>query len=639
MRRLALLVALFFVSLTASAFADERITDYSSDITVAKNGALTVAETISVVAEGYHIQHGIFRDFPTIYTDKLGRRVHVDFNVLSVTMDGSPEQYDIDSIADGERVKIGDPDVNVAYGPHTYVITYSTDRQIGFFSDFDELYWNVTGNFWSFPIERAEATIHLPKGATIRQFAFYTGAAGAHDKNASANQLSPRDIAFATTQPLGEDEGLTIAVDFSKGAVLAPTAAEQREMFLRDNADMVAALLGVVILLIYFLVVWYEFGRDPRRGPIIPLFAPPSGFSPAAVRFVHRMAYDRKSYAASLVDMAVKGYLTISEEKHVYILTRTDKTDGDCGLSHGESAIAGKLFPGTQTIVLQQENCSAIQASISALKTSLKNEYERVYFVTNSHWFLGGLAILAATVLATALLSDNAAFAGFLLVWLCGWSVGLSFLLHRTFDAWSSVLYGPGSPVMNTGGAIFMTAFALPFLGGFVVALVMLGSAVPLLGSLALIAGGVACYVFYHLLKAPTLAGAKIFDQIDGFRMFLDAAEKDRLEILNPPEITPEVFEKFLPYAIALDCENRWSRRFEEASAAAGVGQSASTAYVPLWYSGTSFNNLGAAGFVSGLGESMASAAASAATSPGSSSGGGGGSSGGGGGGGGGGGW
>jgi uncharacterized membrane protein len=122
--------------------------------------------------------------------------------------------------------------------------------------------------------------------------------------------------------------------------------------------------------------------------------------------------------------------------------------------------------------------------------------------------------------------------------------------------------------------------------------------------------------------------------------MYMQTAEKDRLEMLNPPEITPAVFEKLLPYAIALDCENEWSRKFSAQAEAAGRGADQGYGYTPLWYSGSNFGRLGTAGFVSSIGSSLGSAAASASSAPGSSSGsGGGGFSGGGGGGGGGGGW
>src|SRR5207237_6387107 len=134
--------------------------------------------------------------------------------------------------------------------------------------------------------------------------------------------------------------------------------------------------------------------------------------------------------------------------------------------------------------------------------------------------------------------------------------------------------------------------------------------------SAALMIGGIAVYVFYHLLKAPTLAGARICDQIEGFRIFLGTAEKDRLEKLHPPAVTPQVFEKFLPYAIALDCENAWSKKFEQEAVAAGTTPQQG-GYVPIWYSGSSFGRLGTAGFASALGASMASAAASASTAPG----------------------
>jgi hypothetical protein len=641
MRRLGALSFALLGLLAAPAGADERITDYASDIRVSETGALTVTETISVIAEGEQIRHGIFRVIPTEYTDRLGKKVHVGFDALSATRDGHPEPFTVDSVDDGQRIKIGDKDVLVDPGRHVYTLTYATDRQIGFFSDYDELYWNVTGNFWKFPIDHAETTIRLPSGARIKQYAAYTGAVGAAGHNAEANKLYDGEIRFSTTQPLDIGEGLTVAVGFSKGAVIPPTAAELRRQALRDNAAPIVAAAGIVILLIYFAVAWWTHGRDPRRGTIIALFAPPKDFSPAAVRYVHRMAYDRKSYAASLVDMAVKGYLKISEAHGAYTLTRTGKGPGEAGLAHGEIAIAGKLFSDGDTIELKQSNHTDVAASISALKSSLKNEYERVYFNTNGPWFIGGLAILGVTAVATALLCDNAPAAGFMLLWLSGWSVGTAFLLHRAFDAWSDVFSGPGSRILNTFSALFATAFAIPFAGGLLVGAFMLTQAIALLATLVLIAGGVASYVFYHLLKAPTLAGAKIFDEIDGFRLFLVTAEKARLEALNPPQVTPEVFERFLPYAIALDCENQWSRKFEAEAAAAGMTPSTTYGgYSPLWYSGSSFDRLGAAGFSSALGASMASAAASAATAPGSSSGsGGGGFSGGGGGGGGGGGW
>ncbi|MDE3114193.1 MAG: DUF2207 domain-containing protein [Pseudomonadota bacterium] len=645
MRRALLLAAVLALFAGAAAAQDdsEVINDYASDITVAKDGTLSVAERIDITAAGIQIHHGIYRDFPTTYTDRYGRKVRVRFAVSGVTRDGVDEPYSTESLSNGVRVKIGSADTEIAPGRHLYAIRYTADRQIGFFRTFDELYWNVTGTGWIFPIEHAEATVHLPAPARIVQSAFYTGAQGTRGTDATAEATGERDIRFATTAPLDSHEGLTIAVGFTKGAVAPPTGSQEARSFFADNAPILIALAGLLVLCIYYGVAWLFFGRDPSLGTVIPLFAPPKGFSAAAVRYVHRMAYDRKAFAAALIAMAVKGFMKISEDDREYTLTRTGKSVGEAGLSNGENAIANALFDGsTNSIVLEQSNHSDIARAIAGVKKALVNEYERRYFVTNIGWFFGGLAILALTGIGAALVSDDAAAAAFMLTWLSGWSIGTSLLVHRAANAWGDVLHGPGSRILNFFSAVFASVFALPFLGGLIFVLVAFAGAISLPAMLALALGGVLAYIFYHLLKVPTLAGAKIMGEIEGFRIFLDTAEKDRLEKLHPPQVTPEVFERFLPYAIALDCENRWSKRFEAeaAAAAADPGRAGTYAYQPLWYSGSSFSRLGTAGFVSAIGASVAGAAAAASAAPGSSSGSsGGGFSGGGGGGGGGGGW
>ncbi len=697
-RLLALLLALVVLSATI-ARAEERITDFDSRVVVAPSGALTITEWINVESEGREIRHGIFRDFPTTYTTPEGLRVRVGFKVVSVDRDGHSEPYTVAAIDAGERVRIGSPGVEIRPGAHSYAIVYTTDQQIGFFGDYDELYWNATGNFWRFPIDHATATVVLPPGGKILQFAAYTGAAGSTARNARADRISDREITFQTTAPLGRAEGLTVAVGFAKGAVTPPTAIEKGIRFLRSNASTVAAVAGLLVLLAYFVYAWLTHARRPRHGVIIPLFEPPRDFSPGAVRFVREMAYDRKAYAASLIDMAVKGYLTIAEASRVYTLTRTGKSESETGLAHGEAAIANQLFArplfgqlaeallaakagvnakaalqmapafaplevmqglvaantdvnakaaggACASIELTASNHYPIAESVTALKTSLKNEYERSYFVTNRTWFFGGLAILLVSGgVATVTAEGPAEW-----VWFCVFFIASAFLLgifHRFRDAAETAINGPGSRVLNSLRALFWsTLFTLLLSGCFVLMARAPRTLFPAMAALG--AGWVVSYIFYHLLKAPTLAGAKVLDQIEGFRLFLATAEKDRLEALNPPNVTPQVFERFLPYAIALDCENEWSGKFELEAAAAGLPRGSSGGYdSPQWYSGSSFGGaLSPGDFAGGLTESLAAAAASAAAVPGSVSGsggggfsGGGGSSGGGGGGGGGGGW
>jgi len=397
--------------------------------------------------------------------------------------------------------------------------------------------------------------------------------------------------------------------------------------------------MGLAALGFYYFAAWLKFGRDPARGVIVPLFAPPKNLSAASVRFIHRMAYDRKAFAAALIAMAVKGYLKISEQHGIYTLVRTGKSEREADLAATEATLGRYLFSLGASIELKNINHDLISRAITALRTALKREDEGVYFVTNSGWFFGGLVILTMSGAAAAAFADDPGPAIGILLWLSAWTAGTSFLLHQAAQQWLSVIKGPGSRILNFIGAAFSTLFSLPFVAGLIFGLAVLGRSLPVIALVTLMAQGVLAYAFYYLLKAPTLAGAKIRDAIDGFRLYLTAVETPRLEVLHPPQITPEVFEKFLPYAIALDAENAWSRKFEAEAARAGEAPRGTT-YRPVWYSGSSFGQLGTTGFATALGASVASATAAASTAPGSSSGsGGGGSSGGGGGGGGGGGW
>jgi uncharacterized membrane protein len=186
-------------------------------------------------------------------------------------------------------------------------------------------------------------------------------------------------------------------------------------------------------------------------------------------------------------------------------------------------------------------------------------------------------------------------------------------------------------------GAVFITLFALPFFIFEVVGVGFLSVAISPVAALCFGAMVFANPLFYYLLKAPTPVGRRLMDQVEGFKLYLSVAEKERLNLLNPPERSPELFEKYLPYALALDVEVQWTEQFAQVLAQAGE---AGRAYSPTWYSGGSWDTFGSGSFTSDLGRSFSDAISSSSSPPGSDSGfGGGGGSGGGGGGGGGGDW
>ena len=573
----ALWLAFAFFAPPASAQAPERIVDFHSEIWVHSDASMTVRETITVDSAGRKIRRGIFREFPTTYTSLSGRRTVVEFELQEVLRGGTREPFHTESRSNGIRIYIGDANVLIPKGRHVYRITYRTDRQLGYFADFDELFWNVTGNGWDFPIERARATVHLPDGASVLDHTGYTGRAGEQGQDFFVSAQTGQTFEVETNRTLRPREGLTIAVSWPRGFIQRPTNGQVLVRWVSDNRAIFIGVFGFLSLLAYFLIVWARVGRDPDRRPAHPRYEPPKGFSPASARYVLKMSFDDQAFTAAIVNMAVKGYLTIEESiTNVYSLKLTGKS---ATLSKGEAAVAGELFPGGATqIELEQDNHKTLASAKIALYSSLWKELERVYFVRNTNYFLPGIG-LSVLVLVLLVASDA-----------------------------PSITRGDTGIALWTV-VVFFSLLALNF-------------------------------IFNRLLKAPTRLGRRTMDEIEGFKDYLSVAEKDQMNLLNPPDRTPELFEKYLPYALALGVEQQWAEQFSGVLARAASDPTERDGhYTPHWYSGRSFNN-GFADCASTLSSGLTGAISSASTAPGSSSGsGGGGSSGGGGGGGGGGGW
>jgi hypothetical protein len=629
-------------SLAAAATArpPERILSFDSRITVNTDASMLVSETIRVRSTGEQIRRGIFRDFPTTYKDRTGSRYAVGFTLQAVLRDGKPEGWHTEPLANGIRIYMGRKDHLLPPGEHTYTLTYATDRQLGFFADHDELYWNVTGNGWAFPIDSASATVTLPPGAPgASLLEAYTGPAGAKGTSYSVAAPSAETVFFRTTQMLAPYEGLTIVAGWPKGFVREPSGTEKAMHFFKDNLTLLAVFIGLAVLLAYYLMVWGAVGRDPEKGAIVPIYTPPDNLSPAAIRFMAEMGYDDRVLAAAVIDMAVKGHLTIADGDSKYTLTKNSGAASK--LSPDEQRILSQLFRSGTSIVLERRNHATIAAAKNALKTSLTFAFEKSHFVNNRRVFVAGV-ILSVAVAAGAFLSAiEQGEVLFLGIWLTGWSIGVIFLATLVTKLWRQVFSGSrslGTRVGSFGAAIFMTLFSLPFFGAEAFALFTLSQSSPALAGLPLVVGAVNI-LFYHLLKAPTLMGRRMLDRIEGFKMFLSATEKDRLQRMYPGGRTPEVYEKYLPYALALDVEQQWTEQFADVLAAASQ-PSGGAGYRPHWYSGSAWDSSRMGGFAGSVGSSLSSAISSSSTAPGSrSGGGGGGSSGGGGGGGGGGAW
>ncbi len=642
--RLAALFGLLVLAVpAATAGGDmERILSYHSDIQVQANGTLTVTETIKVHAALDKIKRGIYRDFPVRYVGRDRSRVIVPFQVLRVQRDGLDEPWHSENKGNYKRIYVGRKNVFLKTGVYTYAITYKTGRQLGFFKDHDELYWNVTGNDWIFPIEKASATITLPGGVPAGEVGLeaYTGRKGAKGKNYVASLNNAGKAQFRTTRALGRGQGLTVVVTFPKGIVVEPIASQKLQWLLSDNAMILAALVGLATVGIYFVAVWTQVGVDPPKGTATAIFEPLEGMCPASLRYILRMGFDKVCFTAAVLNLAVKGCLTIEDEDGEYALARVDATD-ESQLSVGEKKVASRLFAGRPIVELDNKNHVVFQKGIRELKKVLANTYKGRYFFANLKWFAPGVILSVATLAAVAVIGafvEGRPEVAFISIWLTFWTFGMFFLIGRVVSSWKAVRSPSRGALAKRGGAVFMTLFSIPFVAAEIGVLGFLVHMTSIWLLPILVGIGLLNAWFYHLLKRPTVEGRELMDRIEGFRVYLASAGQEPLSYAHAPQRTPELFEKYLPYALALDVENAWAEKFsdvlQQATVAVHQGR-----YRPCWYRGGTWRTAEAEGFASSFAGSFSGALSSASTAPGSSSGSGGGSSGGGGGGGGGGGW
>ncbi len=558
------LIALLLLVGASTGDAQERILSYHSEINIAQDATMTVVETIRVKAEGENIRRGIYRDIPTTYEDALGNSYVVDLQILGVSRDGVPEPWHTNDVTHGVRVYAGSSETLLNPGEYAYTFRYKTNRMIGYFDTHDELYWNVTSTRWNFPIEEASAKVSLPGSVSAAQIKMegYTGRYGENGQNYTT-QIVDGGAAIITTRYLNALEGLTLVMSWPKGIVREPDSAERLGYLLGDNLGLLLSLLALGATMVYLYLMWSKFGRDPAEGVIFPHYEPPKGYSPALARCITRMGYDDKALTAAVVNLAVKGYLSILSEDKEYTLTQ-QKSDEK--LAPGEAVLLKTLFGEGPVLLLDNKNHKVIGAARAAHAKALKRDYLNVYFSRNSGLLLPsfvGSAVLLILIIAVD------AFVPLVIA-----AFGIILLLH---------------------------------------------------------------ILFAYLLKAPSTKGRLLMDKLEGFKLYLEVAEKDDMNLRNPPDMNADLFERFLPFAIALGVEQDWAEQFTRVFATLLARDGVE--YRPHWYHGH-FNYLHMGSFASSVSSNFSTNIASAASPPGSTSGaGGGGFSGGGGGGGGGGGW
>ena len=486
------------------AAAQERswlIESFHADIRVLENGSIEVTETIRPRFDGSY--NGIYRTISVEYPSN-GFRYKLRLSVEAVTdADGNPLRYETKRDGDYLNTKIWVPGavdavrtVRLSYGVTNGLRFFAADEGgDGIVEAYDELYWNVTGTEWPVPIETASATVSLPPAVEgVRAHAF-TGGYGATGQDAAVDVTGSR-VDVRTDGPLGFREGLTIGIGWDAGVVRRPTAIDLAGMYLFANWPLFLPFFALA----FMYRRWNERGRDPEIGSIEPRYEPPGDLTPAEVGVIIDNRADLRDITATLIDLAVRGHLSIEERgEKDYLFERRD-TAGDPLAPH-ESALLRSVFAGRTT------------RRLSDLKDRFYKDLPELK------------STLLATLIEHGVYAESPAMVR-------GKYVGLGFLVGI---------------VIFFGGLLVQVQAVLPLAMPAVLA--------------AAVASALVIMIFGLLMPARTKRGTELLRQVKGFEEFLTRVESDRYR----RKITgPEMFEKCLPYAMALGVAAQWARAFRD---------------------------------------------------------------------------
>jgi Predicted membrane protein (DUF2207) C-terminal domain/Predicted membrane protein (DUF2207) N-terminal domain len=531
-------------------------------VEVARNGSIRVTERIRVRSETV-FRHGLVRYYATTRRrpDGLGW-MQLPFRLGSVTLDGTPTTFRETAAGgpfgrSGLRVRAGGP-VRLV-GEHTFKLVYETERRVDYGPVEDVLVWDVTGSGWGVPIREASVVLTVEGLSTSPAVTARVGPrAGAGEPVAAA--WDPATGATATMpRPLNPGESFSIGLRLPKWSIAAVPYHVEREWFWLDWRDWIEAgwALGVVAAL--YLLMWIRVGRDPSETLVVEI-APPAGLSAAAIGYLHARRWHPRLYAAALVSLATRGAVRVVRSAGGWTVERGEARGG---LPADERVVLREVLGAEKAVPLRVESAERLALGAEALRRSLSTTLERAFFLQNRRWFLAGLGVSVASLLALAWRwrFDIEAGSTAVAVFLTLWTLATVSLAVRAVAFVAHARAG-GGRIGYAWGAVSVIAFVPLAVSNTAIAWGVLRM-VPLHIVAAGLAIGVTNAAFYHLLllERPTVGGSRLLARVEGFRHFLETVDADRLARLGA-QADPTTFDRYLPHAIALGVEHAWARRF-----------------------------------------------------------------------------
>ncbi len=585
----ALVAALFCLVLAPSAWASEEILSFHADIQVQANGTLDVTETVEYrVGEASNIW-GLFRRFPLTARSAGGELFPVTFNLLSVKRAGQATTHKLYRRDGMAELRIGDSDdVLPANSVQVYEIRYRTHGHIQESEQFDGLLWDVTGRGWPFAIRAASTTVFLPEVAPFLEHAAYTGTGRAPGGGHQVSRAYDGLYSAETRATLEPGEGFAVALTWPKGVV----TVEPPTLLARIPQERLALFLPPLVTALTLFIFWLAVGRDPKRAPPRREFEPPDGMGPAAVRFLYNRFFDDRCFIAALLNMAVKGALRIVEETPADSSSQPRfrleplGTDGQV-LTHPEEAAYAALFPSKESLLLgaKSSDSKRTNRSEAVLERRLIAERGGTPYLRNvGYTAVGGVLGLLAWLLVPFISPSNDLTHNASVQWLiAAGSFGIvTFFFTAAWFAPTIVKAGLHDVLLFVAIVVPVSAVVLGIAYWFILARqdYYTGEVdLFLLASGALF--GFFIVLFNELLVAPTKQERKLLDRIEGLCLYLHGSTLKRPDYRSAPDRTPELFERLLPYAVALKFADDWCAQFKGV-----VGRD----YRPAWYCGDRFD-------------------------------------------------
>lgn len=514
LKAVILLLLVFFLPKNVHAQENWDITRYHADIQIEKSGEVLIGEDIAVNF-GQLEKHGIYRDIPFEYRDSGGDTYYTEINVNNVLQDGSPAKYELIKDNGNLRIKIGDGNKTIN-GEHRYQIVYSVRGILLGYEGFDELYWNVIGSNWDVPISNASARVILPEDGIVQSDCF-VGAAGSQESCLMEN-ISPKEIDFVSPRVLFPYEGFSVAVGFTQGMVPLLTVEKPKtlfEKFIEWPSLFTLFAVAVSGVLVIFLI-WYRNGRDfwygstssgiGGRDVLKPLgahetvvveYEPPEKLRPAELGVLFDETAHTHDVTATIVDLATRGYLTITEIEKKWAFGKSDykfvkKDKSTASLLDYEKLLLTHLFKTGKEVEMSDLKMTFYD-ELQQVKTKLYADMvKKGYFPKDPERIRGNYLIGA-------------------IVGVIG-SVGL-FITGINRDL------------------VFVIDIGL----GFLVAAVLLA-------------------IFSKFMPRRTAKGRELYRRIKGYRLFITKAETHRQRFFEKKNM----FNEVLPYAMVFELTDKY---------------------------------------------------------------------------------